>query len=66
MSEGKLGAGSQITNCRINNLILNLVKQGRSIRLFFHPTPDGEGASRLETKLLNAIQPNWNKTTPSL
>ena len=57
--------GGQLTNCRINNLILKSVKQGCPILLFFHPTPDGEGANHLEATLLNTIHPSWNKTIPS-
>lgn len=57
--------GGQSTNCRINNLILESCKQGHSIALLFHPTPNGDSASHLEADFLNRIRTTWNRSVPN-
>ena len=55
----------QSTNCRINNLVLSLNKEGHSLDLFFHRTPSGDCAAYLEADLLSKIQTPWNKSVPT-
>ena len=54
--------GGQETNCRINALILNAVKSGDELVLWFHRT-DGEKTFRveIETRLMDALKPAWNR-----
>ncbi len=54
--------GGQPTNCRINAAILAAAKDGRTVKLWFHPL-DGDTGSRraAETVLIRALQPAWNK-----
>ncbi|NQU77187.1 GIY-YIG nuclease family protein [Candidatus Falkowbacteria bacterium] len=49
----------QQTNCRINNLILNKVKNGKIIELFFYKTNKLD----IENDLIFKLNPEWNKTT---
>ncbi len=49
--------GGQETNCRINNLILNEVKQGKSVKLFFLET---EKRIEVEKFLIEKLNPPWN------
>ena len=54
--------GGQSTNCRINHWILAALKAGDSLRLFFHPTPGNRAAAAaLETELIQALNPPWNR-----
>ena len=53
------------TNCRINNLVLYLCKEKHSIDLFFHRTPNGDSASRVEADILNKARLPWNRNVPS-
>ena len=59
--------GGQSTNCRINGLILLAAKAGRTIQLWFRPllvsTDERRGA---ETRLIQALKPNWNRTKLAL
>jgi len=58
--------GGQSTNCYVNNKILTFSKQGHSVSLFFHETPDSSSAKCLEANLLNTIpKPPWNRKIPS-
>jgi len=49
----------QPTNCRINNLVLESVKQGYRITLIFHETKE---RLNVEAKLLRELRPEWNAT----
>jgi len=51
--------GGQQTNCRLNRLILDAVKQGHRIDLWFHETPDRQAVER---KLIAELAPPWNRT----
>lgn len=53
--------GGQQTNCRINNLILEKVKNGFSVELYFHETTDIDA---IEAKLIRKVKPPWNKSIP--
>lgn len=47
----------QSTNCRINMLILNSIKSGNSVDLFFYRTND---TKRVEYHLIKEYSPAWN------
>jgi hypothetical protein len=49
--------GGQSTNCRINNLILSMLKEGNSIDLFFYQT---ESMLEVENDLIRQLRPEWN------
>lgn len=49
----------QQTNCRINHLILEKIKDQGRILLYFYETSDRK---HLETKLISHYHPLWNKT----
>jgi hypothetical protein len=49
--------GGQPTNCKVNNLVLQEAKRGRTLELWFLETADGES---LEAELIRRIQPVWN------
>jgi len=51
--------GGQQTNCRINKLILDSVKNSHSIKLFFQET---NKKFMLEEMLIDQLSPEWNKT----
>ncbi|MCW4051403.1 MAG: GIY-YIG nuclease family protein [Candidatus Bathyarchaeota archaeon] len=53
--------GGQQTNCRINNLILEKVKDGFLVELYFHETTDIDA---IEPKLIGKVKPPWNKSIP--
>jgi len=52
--------GGQQTNCRINNFILNSLKENRKITLYFYETAD---LDNLEPQLIKELKPEWNKAT---
>jgi len=55
----------QSTNCRINKLILDSVRSGKKLSLFFHQTKDGQAATNLEAKIISIIgKPPWNTQEP--
>ena len=57
--------GGQSTNCRINNLVLNEVKRGKRLSVFFHKTLAGSEASALEATLIRQMcKPPWNIQKP--
>ena len=49
----------QQTNCRMNHLILERLKNKGRIFLFFYETPDRK---ELETRLISYYHPPWNRT----
>ena len=49
----------QETNCRLNRLILEAVKQGHRIDLWFHETSNRH---IVESKLIAHLAPPWNRT----
>ena len=54
--------GGQETNCRINNLIYRETKTGTGLDLWFHPTYGSkEERQKVESKLIAALRPRWNK-----
>lgn len=58
--------GGQSTNCYVNREILNLLKEGKALSVFFHHTLHGGGASRIEAEVLNKIKnPPWNRNIPT-
>jgi hypothetical protein len=50
--------GGQETNCRLNNLIFKEVEQGRTVELWFLPTPDYKD---IELRLRAEHRLEWNK-----
>jgi hypothetical protein len=52
--------GGPETNCRINNLILEEIKKGQSIELFFYETDDIDS---VELSLISEKKPGWNLTS---
>lgn len=51
--------GGQQTNCRINQLVLQAAKQGKSLRIFIHECQDQES---FEARLIAHLKPEWNRT----
>ena len=51
--------GGQSTNCRINTSVLNAIKQGLKVDLFFLETND---RFRVEMGLINKLSPEWNRS----
>lgn len=51
--------GGQLTNCRINSIILNAIKSNNSVHLFFLETND---RFKIEHELILDLNPVWNKT----
>jgi hypothetical protein len=49
--------GGQQTNCRLNHLILQAVKAGRQLELWFYQTPDRRD---VESALIRQLAPPWN------
>ena len=58
--------GGQQTYCRINTLILNEAKQATEITLWFHAVEDGMHRRELKARLIAALNPSWNRTSPGL
>lgn len=56
--------GGQSTNCHINHLILETVKAGVKLSLFFYEPKPEEKASNVESKLIGEIKPKWNINEP--
>jgi len=52
--------GGQQTNCRVNKLLLDELKGGRRVALYFHET--GERL-RLEAELIASKNPPWNRSS---
>lgn len=50
----------QQTNCKVNNFILNEIKQGRSVKLYFLET---EKRFETEKELIEKFHPPWNSQT---
>jgi hypothetical protein len=53
--------GGQATNCKVNHLILNAVKSGHLVRLWFLPMTDRK---TVEAMLIRFYHPAWNGQTP--
>lgn len=49
--------GGQSTNCKVNNFILNEIKQGRTIKLYFLETKE---RYKVEKELIEKFHPPWN------
>lgn len=49
--------GGQITNCKMNKVVLELSKQGKTVKLFFHETVDYK---KVELDLLKSINTRYN------
>lgn len=57
--------GGQSTNCRINRLVLEAVKNGKMLSVFFHETQTGQDATALEADLIRQLgKPTWNINEP--
>ena len=54
-------AGGQPTNCRINHEILNAARARRRIEVWVR---EERQPNLLETRLLRALRPRWNKQIP--
>ncbi len=55
----------QSTNCRINRLVLESVKNGEGLSLFFHKCKDSQDATGLETRIISIMdKPPWNIQEP--
>ena len=55
----------QSTNCRINRLVLEAIKQGKRLSVFFHQTTTGQQATDLEATLIRRVgKPTWNINEP--
>ena len=52
--------GGQLTNCRINSAILELIKSNHSIHLNFFET---DKRCEIECELISDLNPAWNKTS---
>jgi hypothetical protein len=50
--------GGQETNCRINNLILESIKSGADLSLWFHET---QRYKAVELRLREELRPPWNR-----
>ena len=50
--------GGQPTNCRVNLIILDEIKAGRPVTLFFHRCEDYQD---FERQLLRSLCPAWNR-----
>ncbi len=50
--------GGQQTNCRINQLVLQAARQGKSLRIFIHECQDQES---FEARLIAHLKPEWNR-----
>jgi hypothetical protein len=50
--------GGQQTNCRINNLILQMARKRKLIELWFFETDD---RMTVEAKLIQSLRPAWNR-----
>ena len=51
--------GGQQTNCRLNRLILEAIKQGHRMDLWFRETPNRQAVER---RLIASLAPPWNRT----
>ena len=49
--------GGQTTNCKMNKVVLNLAKKGKTIKLYFFKTEDHK---RVELELLSSIHTQYN------
>jgi hypothetical protein len=52
--------GGQLTNCRINSLILNSLKSHNPVHLYFLETLE---RFKIEHELILSLNPPWNKTS---
>lgn len=59
--------GGQSTNCRINHNVLEDVKTGEALWVYFHETrePDHVEAYLLNFLVATGLRPYWNKSIPS-
>jgi hypothetical protein len=48
--------GGQMTNCKINHRVLEVLKAGDRVALYFHSTPQRKSD---ETQLIAAYSPSW-------
>jgi len=55
--------GGQQTNCRINNLVLNVLRNRGQVALWATKTPDRK---KREAELIRECEPPWNFESPSL
>ncbi len=51
--------GGQSTNCKINNVVLNSVKEGKTVSLYFHQTND---FYQIEFNLIKQYKPEFNSS----
>lgn len=49
--------GGQSTNCKINKMVLNAIKSGQKVTLYFHLTHD---YNRVERELIKYYKPQYN------
>ena len=56
--------GGQQTHCRINTLILNEATRSTETALWFHAVEDGMRRGELKKRLVAALKPPWNLTSP--
>lgn len=49
--------GGQSTNCKVNNFILDEIKQGKTVRLYFLETKERH---KIEKELIEKFHPPWN------
>jgi len=54
-------AGGQSTNCKVNNLILQRVREGQQVGLWFHAVAE---PAPVERDVIVKIQPPWNTQVP--
>lgn len=55
-------AGGQVTNCKINKLVLDYTKRGKRIALYFHQSIDFD---RIEDRLIEQFSPPYNGSKSS-
>ncbi len=53
--------GGQSTNCKINKLVLNSVKAGQRVSVYFHIT---NGYNQVESELIKHYKPQYNTSIP--
>lgn len=55
--------GGQVTNCKINKVVLNAVKKSQIIELYFYATKE---YSFIESELINYYSPKYNGAHPNV
>ena len=54
----------QSTNCKINSLVLQIYKAGKSVNVWFYPSVSERKS--IESRLLSELSPPWNGSRPYL